>query len=52
VRNMTAKRFPPVDTIKAARAKEKRQRRKPAEDDTPVEPVIIKSHYRRLERKT
>ena len=50
---MTSKRYPPIDTIKAARAKEKRQRRKPpAEDNTPVEPVIIKSHYRRLERKT
>jgi len=49
---MTAKRYPPLDTIKAARAKEKRQRRKPPEDKTRVEPVIIKSHYRRLERKT
>lgn len=49
---MTAKRYPPVDTIKAARAKEKRQRKMPAEDKTPVEPVIIKSHLRRLERKT
>jgi hypothetical protein len=49
---MTAKRYPPVDTIKAARAKEKRQRKMPAEDKTPVEPIIIKSHLRRLERKT
>jgi len=52
VRNMTSKRYPPVDTIKAARAKEKRQRRRPAEDKTSVEPVIIKSPLRRLERKT
>jgi hypothetical protein len=44
------KRYPPVDTIKAARAKEKRQRRKPAEDDTPVEPIEIKSPSRRYER--
>lgn len=47
---MTAKRYPPVDTIKAARAKEKRQRRKPAEDRTRVEPVVIKSPSRRYER--
>ncbi len=46
-------RGPRIDTIKAARAKEKRQRRKPpAEDKTPVEPIITKSHLRRLERKT
>ena len=38
-------------SVRDARAKEKRQRRKPAEDDTPVEPVVIKSHLRRLEKK-
>jgi len=45
----TSKRYPPVDSVKAARDKEKRQRRKPAEDDAPVEPVIIKSPSRRYE---
>jgi hypothetical protein len=44
-------RGPKIDSLKAARAKEKRQRRKPAEDKTPVEPIITKSHLRRLERK-
>lgn len=48
---MTAKRYPPVDTIKAARAKEKRQRRKPpAEDNNPVRPILTKSPSRRYER--
>ena len=47
---MSAKRYPPVDSLKAARAKEKR--RKPlAEDRTTVRPIIIKSHLRRMERK-
>lgn len=44
-------RAPKIDTIKAARAKEKRQRRKPAEDRTPVAPIIIKSPSRRYERR-
>ena len=44
-------RGPKIDSVKAARAKEKRQRKMPAEDKTPVEPVILKSHLRRLERK-
>jgi len=49
---MTVKRYLPQNSEKAARDKEKRQRRKPpAEDKTPVEPIIIKSHLRRLERK-
>jgi hypothetical protein len=43
-------RGPKVDSDKAARAKEKRQRRKPAEDGTPVEPPIVKSPSRRYER--
>jgi hypothetical protein len=65
-------RGPKADSLKAARAKEKRQQRKPGaylndgtkirpratlhpfydqpEDDTPVEPVIIKSPSRRYER--
>lgn len=47
---MSVKRYQPVDSEKAARAKEKRQRRKPvAEDDTPVEPIVIKSPSRRYE---
>lgn len=47
---MTVKRYPPVDTIKAAQKKEKLRRRKPAEDNAPVEPVTIKSPSRRYER--
>lgn len=38
-------------TIRDARDKEKRQRRKPpAEDKVPVRPIIIKSLSRRYER--
>ena len=44
-------RGPKIDSLKAARAKEKRQRKMPAEDKKQVEPVILKSHLRRLERK-
>jgi len=43
-------RGPKINSLKAARAKEKRQRKMPAEDKTPVEPVIIKSPSRRYER--
>lgn len=40
-----------VDSLKAARARDKKRRRKPsAENDTPVEPVEIKSPSRRYER--
>jgi len=44
-------RGPKIDSLKAARAKEKRQRKMPAEDKARVEPIITKSHLRRLERK-
>lgn len=47
----TAKRYPPRNSERDARAKEKRQRRKPAEDRAPVEPIIIKSPSRRYERR-
>ena len=43
-------RGPKIDSVKAARAKEKRQRKMPAEDKTPVEPIILKSPSRRYER--
>ena len=45
----TAKRYPPRNSERDAHAKEKRQRRKPAEDRAPVEPIIIKSPSRRYE---
>lgn len=48
---MSVKRYIQKDTIKAAQKKDKRRNRTPpAEDDTPVEPVEIKSPSRRYER--
>lgn len=47
---MPAKSIRKIDSVKDARDKEKRQRRKPAEDSAPVEPVVIKSPSRRYER--
>ena len=46
-------RGPKIDSLKAARAKEKRQRKMPAEDRPARKAFLegVKSHLRRLERK-
>jgi len=44
-------RGPKVNTIKAARDKEKRKRKLPSDDKIRVEPIVVKSNYRRMERK-
>lgn len=50
---MTAKRYPPVNTEKAAQKKDKLRRRKTVAEDRPQpKPFLdgVKSNYRRLDR--